>query len=114
MNSISIWKKMVKFLKITFLIFLFSLVSLYGGIHFLAYKIEQESKYINKINYYIHTSKDLHTLCMLDYMINPNGKDILEDCKKIAPTVKKEHEESLTPYYDFYIKYLQKYLTRED
>jgi hypothetical protein len=110
MNTVLRWKQLLKFLKITFTIFLFILVSLYGGLHFLAYKIKQESKYINEINYYIHSSKDLHTLCMLDYMINPNGKDMLEECKKITPTVKKKEEESLTPYYDFYVKYLQHYI----
>lgn len=112
MNKVTLWKQLLKFLKITFSIFLLIMISLYGGIHFLAYKIKQESKYINEINYYVHTSKDLHTLCMLDYMINPNGKDMLETCKKIAPQIKKENEESLTPYYDFYVKYLQPYIDK--
>jgi len=106
------WLQLIRFLKITFSVFLIFLVLSYAGIHFLAYKIKQESKYINQITYYVQTSKDLHTLCMLDYLINPNGKDMLEDCKKIAPTVKKEEEKSLTPYYDFYLKYLEKYLSR--
>lgn len=97
----------MKILKITFLFFLFLSVSIYGGFHFLAYKVQQESKFIHQINYYVQTSKDLHTLCMLDYMINPNGKDMLEECKKLTPIITNKEEESLTPYYDFYKKYLQ-------
>jgi hypothetical protein len=95
------------------MICLFILLSAYGAMHFLAYKIKEESKYINQINYYVHMSKDLHTLCMLDYMINPNGKDMLEQCKKITPQIKSPKEKSLTPYYDFYKKYLREYIPQK-
>jgi hypothetical protein len=102
-----------KILKITTLVTLSILLALYGGLHFLSYKIKQESKYINQINYYVHMSKDLHTLCMLDYMINPNGKDMLEQCKEIAPKIKTKQEKSLTPYYDFYKTYLREYIPQK-
>ena len=53
---------------------------------------------------------DLYMLCILDYHINPNGKDMLNECKKIEninqlhPSINTKIQ---TPYYDFYMKYLQ-------
>jgi len=53
---------------------------------------------------------DLYMLCLLDYHINPNGKEMLNQCSKIE-NINKNHPELntklKTPYYDFYMKYIQ-------
>ena len=56
------------------------------------------------------TNADLYMLCILDYHINPNGKEMLHQCSKIG-NIQKEYPELntklKTPYYDFYMKYIQ-------
>ena len=91
-----------KKLKIILLIFFSFLMILVGLSHFFAYKLKLESKKIMELSQKSDAQRDLHTLCMLDYMINPNGKDILEDCKKVE--IKQTKID--TPYLDFYFKYL--------
>ena len=96
-------KNSYKKLKIILLIFFSFLMLLVGLSHFFAYKLKQESEKIIELSQKNHAQRDLHTLCMLDYMMNPNGKNILEDCKKIEMKQIKID----TPYLDFYFKYLE-------
>ena len=46
-------------------------------------------------------------LCMLDYHFNPRGKDMLQECNKLAKIADKKPD---TPYYDFYIKYVKDFV----
>jgi len=92
-----------KKIKIIFYFFLFFFITFIGINHFLAYKIKKESEKVLLIHHQNYIKRDIHTLCMLDYMINPNGKSILEDCKRID--IKQTKID--TPYLDFYFKYIK-------
>ncbi|MEA3289173.1 MAG: hypothetical protein U9Q04_03230 [Campylobacterota bacterium] len=35
------------------------------------------------VEFHIQQLKDRHILCRLDHMYNPNGKDMLSECKKL-------------------------------
>jgi len=96
-------KNIYKKIKIIFYIFLFLYLIIFASFYFLTYKIKKESELIALIKKQSTMKRDLHILCMLDYMINPNGKSILKDCKKIDLNQTKID----TPYLDFYFKYLQ-------
>lgn len=91
-----------RIIKIIFFIFLLFASILFISLHFFAYKIKQESEKAAFIQHENYMKRDLHTLCMLDYMINPNGKDILKDCKRI----KLKQTKIDTPYLGFYLKYI--------
>lgn len=81
----------------------------YGVLNFFAYKVQEDYDKLVKSNRYIlnpyHT--DLYMLCMLDYHFNPRGKDMLQECNKLAKIADKKPD---TPYYDFYIKYVKDFV----
>lgn len=98
-----------RFLTIIFITSIFA----YGISYFLtdivSKKIQKSVLTMEYLSYNIQYLKDLHTLCMLDYTINPNGKDILKDCKiieeQIVTTI--NHVEKNEGFYNFYEKYVK-------
>lgn len=110
-------KKFIRFLTIIFVTVAFLCIALFMAItHFESKVKEDYSKLM------LHSQKmlqvfldnknaDLYMMCILDYHINPNGKDMLKQCSQIEE-IQKSHPELYTnidtPYYDFYIKYIQR------
>jgi hypothetical protein len=74
-----------------------------------AYKVQEDYDKLIKSNLYTLTpyKNDLYIMCMLDYHINPNGKDMLQECKKLSKIADKKPD---TPYYDFYINYVKEFV----
>lgn len=73
------------------------------------YKIHNESFDISLRTYYINQLKDRYTLCILDYSINPNGKDMLKECEKIELKINLNKKKLIdeAPYYSFYNKHFR-------
>jgi len=109
-------KKFIKFItKIFFTVAILSSILYFTLLHFEK-KVQEEYTLLIQ-----HSQKmlqvfldkknaDLYILCILDYHINPNGKKMLNKCSKIE-NIHKEYPELNTkletPYYDFYMKYIQ-------
>lgn len=98
-----------KYVKILFLMTLISIVFLYGTLYLFSYKVQEDyNKLVHNNRYTLDSyNTDLYILCMLDYHINPNGKDMLQECNKLA---KIPHKKLDTPYYDFYVKYVKDFI----
>jgi len=109
-------RKYIRFLTISFIIVAFLCLSLYLALTHFETKVKEDYTRLM-----LHSQKmlqvfldkksaDLYMLCLLDYHINPNGKDMLLQCGEIEG-INKSHPQLNTkietPYYDFYIKYMQ-------
>lgn len=99
----------MRYLKALFLLTITFAGLVYGVLYFFAYKVQEDYDKLVKNNRYILNSyhTDLYMMCMLDYHLNPNGKDMLQECNKLAKLAQNKPE---TPYYDFYIKYVQEFI----
>lgn len=86
---------------------------MYGVIYstwlFFAYKVQEDYTKLVASNRYtlVPYEKDLYIMCMLDYHLNPNGKNMLQECNKVA---KIANEKPDTPYFDFYVNHLKNIL----
>ena len=109
-------KKYIRFLTISFVIVAFLCISLFFALSYFENKVKEDYTKLM-----LHSQKmlqvfldkksaDLYMLCILDYHINPNGKEMLSECAKIE-NIDKTHPQLNTkvetPYYDFYMKYMQ-------
>lgn len=99
----------MKYLKRVFISFILLAGLLYGSLSFFAYKVQEDYTKLIESNRYtlVPYEKDLYIMCMLDYHINPNGKNMLKECNKLA---KIADEKPNTPYYDFYIEYVKDFI----
>lgn len=98
--------KTYKILKISLLVIAVSFSVSYFTSKFISGKIQHESLQAQYLTVNVKFLRDLYTLCMLDYAINPNGKDIIQDCKKVAQQIElgNEYLQESMPYYNFYKK----------
>lgn len=74
------------------------------AVKYISHKIQIESMQMNYLTNNVKFLNDLYTLCMLDFSINPNGKEIKQECEQIKEKIKlnaKYMDESL-PYYKIY------------
>ncbi len=109
-------KKYIRFLTISFVTVAVMCVGLFFAIRFFETKVKEDYSTLMQHSQKIlrltldNKNADLYLLCILDYHINPNGKDMLSECNKIKnigtidPQLNTKIE---TPYYDFYMKYMQ-------
>lgn len=109
-------KKYIRFLTISFLAVALICITLYAGLVYFESKVKEEYSLLMQHSQKLlqvvldRKSADLYLLCILDYHINPNGKDMLAECRKIENINKlpKDFNTKIeTPYYDFYMKYIQ-------
>jgi len=109
-------KRFIKFITKIFVgVAILSTILYFALLHFEK-KVQEESTLLIKHSQKLlqvmlnKTNADLYMLCILDYHINPNGKEMLNQCSKIE-NIQIEHPELntklKTPYYDFYMKYIQ-------
>ena len=109
-------KKYIRFLTISFVTVAFLCVALFFTLSHFQEKVKEDySKLMLHSQKMLQVfldkkSADLYMLCILDYHINTNGKDMLTQCAKIEG-INKTHPQLNTkietPYYDFYMKYMQ-------
>lgn len=103
----------MKFFKsFLFILFLTSIAAFstsYFLSDYLSKKIKHDTLELEYLAYNIQYLKDLHTLCMLDYTINPNGKEILKECKEIESKIISglDRMEETSTYYRIYDKYFK-------
>lgn len=102
----------MKSLKKLFLITAATAIGTFSLFHFAAGyisdNIKQEAVNAQYITNNIKYLSDLHTMCLLDYSINPNGKNILEECKKLESeiTLSLKHIDNFS-YYNFYKRFIE-------
>lgn len=109
-------KKYIRFLTLSFVFVAVLCITLYFAITYFESKVKEEySLLLNHSQKMLQVfldqkNGDLYLLCILDYHLNPNGKNMLSECSKIEnvnianPHINTKLE---TPYYDFYMKYIQ-------
>lgn len=95
-----------------FLITVFVGIGSFSAFYFVAKyisdNIKQEVITVQYLSSNIKYLTDLHTMCLLDHNINPNGKDILKDCKKLEKEIDLtlKHIQN-NPYYSFYKNFIE-------
>ena len=112
-------KKYIRFLTISFVTVAFLCIALFIALSHFESKVKEDySKLMLHSQKMLQVfldkkSADIYMLCILDYHINPNGKDMLKQCAEIEG-INKAHPQINTkietPYYDFYMKYMQEVL----
>ncbi|MBD3841927.1 MAG: hypothetical protein IE909_08580 [Campylobacterales bacterium] len=94
----SFTKRILKLLAVALVAYLSS----YLLVSFISVKLQEESIKMNYMVYEIQNLKDIHTLCMLDYTINPNGANTMQECQEIQQKLAfyKKHLQDQTPYWN--------------
>lgn len=102
-------KTVRKIFLISLITFIAAYTTSYFVSTFLSNKIQRSVLEVQYLSHNIQYLKDLHSLCMLDYMINPNGKDMLNECKKLEEDIitATEHLEESAIYLRLYEDYFK-------
>lgn len=102
-------KGLRKLLTITVIVSALSFISMYQITQFISKKIKEEAISFYAINYHTKQLKDIYTLCMLDYKINPKGEDILKECQQVKEKLifTMENSNKDRPFFNFYNEYLK-------
>ncbi len=102
-------KGLKKLLTITVIVSSISFISMFYATQFFSNKIKEEALNFYTMNYHKKQLKDIYTMCMIDYNINPKGKDILNECEKVKTQLlfTMENSNIETPFLNFYNKYLK-------
>lgn len=76
-------KTFIRLIKIVISSSLAGICLAYGLSYFFHIKIVDERDFIQQLKIEMSVQRDLYMMCMIDYHINPNGKDIINECKKL-------------------------------